>query len=201
MAVYPITLPASPGARRVTKIGRNSSGISVSPWTLEEQVQLNQGQAWRFSIELPPMNEAQARAWFAALLSLNGNYGTFYFGSPIWKAPLGSWAGSPVVAGAGQVGTTLAIGGLNTGATGKAGDYFQINSGAASRLHMLTADFAESGGGATLEIWPRLREAPGDTTPLVVSSPKGIFRLASPDVALAWEPFTHGITIDIAEAL
>src|SRR5690606_29710551 len=95
-------------------------------------------------------------------------------------APQGTWAGAPVVNGGDQTGLELEIDGLDEGATIKAGDYFQIGSGSTARLYKVLVDVtADSSGEVTLDIWPRLRESPADNAPLVTSTPKGLFRLAS----------------------
>lgn len=199
---YPIDLPTTPGARRVTVVGSSSSALTVSPWTGSQQIQENQAQLWRFSLEFPPMSSAQARAWMGALLSLRGMLGTFYFGDKVWRTPAGTWAGSPVISGAGQSGATLNAGGFTAAATGKAGDYLQLGSASLSRLHMVTQDFVADGAGlASIEVFPALRTAPLDAEAIVTTSPKGIFRLASPDVTRSFEPFVYGVTFDIIEAL
>lgn len=199
---YPITLPTTPGVRRFTVSELNSSGMTQSPWTFAQQVQLNQGQLWMFSVEYPPMSEAQARNWSGKLSQLNGRYGTFLFGDPKWKAPRGTWAGSPIVSGAGQSGQTLALAGFTAAATGRAGDYLQLGSGSDAKLYKVTQDFVADGSGlADVEIWPRLRVEPNDAEPVVTASPVGVFRLAAPVVARSWEPFRHGLSFDVVEAL
>jgi hypothetical protein len=199
---YPITLPTKPGKRTVSLIGSNSSAMTASPWSGTQQVQVNQAQLWRFSLELPPMREVQARAWMGALLSLRGLYGTFFFGDPLWKAPLGSWAGAPVINGAGQTGAVLNLTGFTAGSIGKAGDWLQLGSGTSSRLHMVTQDFiADGSGNAAIDIFPSLRSSPLSGAAVVTQSPQGIFRLASPDVGRTWEPFRFGIAFEVVEAI
>lgn len=200
---YPITLPSTPGFKSIAQVGVNVSGSAQSPWTLSEQVQQADGAAWAFNLALPAMGDVNARIWFAALSSLKGRFGTILFGHPLWKTPRGTWAGSPLVAGAGQLGESLVLDGFTAAATVKAGDVFQLEpAGALSRLHMaLTDGVADGSGNLTLDIWPRLRTAPADNGTLTTTNPKGIFRLASPNVASSWEPFRHGINFDVVEAL
>lgn len=200
---YPDTLPPDPAPRSVTLVTTSGSAMTASPWTGAQQVQINQLAMWRFSIELPPMLEAKARAWTAFLTRLQGRYGTFYFGDPLWKQPRGSWKNSTVLVNGGdQTGLILNVDGMAAGTNGLAGDYFQLGSGSASRLHMLTADFvADGSGAAALDIWPRLRVSPTDNDALTLSLPKGIFRLASNDVSRSWEPFRYGMSFDVVEAL
>ncbi len=199
---FPIVLPQQPAPRSFTQTETSFAAMASSPWSGAQQVQLNQGQLWGFSVAYPPMSDDQARAWSGTLAQLNGRYGTFLFGDPRWKAPRGSWAGAPVVDGPGQMGQTLAMRGFTAGAQGLAGDLFQHGSGASARLYKVTADFTADGAGeAQVEIWPRLRISPGDGDSLTLASPKGVFRLASPIVSRSWEPFRHGFSFDMIEAL
>lgn len=178
------------------------SAMSRSPWSGAQQVQLNNGMMWRFSVDFPPMSAAQAREWAGTLSQLNGRFGTFLFGDPLWKAPRGTWAGSPVVDGAGQSGQGLALRDFTPGATGLKGDYFQIGSGSSSRLYMITVDFtADGSGNATLDVWPRLRGAPVDGSAIVTATPQGVFRLTSPGFERSFTPFRYGLSLDIEEAL
>lgn len=199
---YPITLPATPAPRSFTQSETSFSAMSTSPWSGAQQVQIHQGQFWAFSVEYPPMSDEQARDWAGALAQLNGRFGTFLFGDPRWKTPRGTWAGSPAIDGAGQSGLTLNLKDFTAAATGKAGDYFQIGSGSAARLHRVTQDFTADGSGlASVEIWPRLRGNPFDSDPITTATPHGVFRLASPVLSRSWVPFRNGISFDMVEAL
>lgn len=199
---YPIILPQKPAPRSFTVQETSFVALTSSPWSGSQQAQLNQGQIWAFSIELPPMSEDQARNWSGIMGQLNGRFGTFLFGDPKWKAPRGDWAGAPVVDTAGQTGQTLQMRGFTAGAVGRAGDYFQIGSGASAKLHKVTQDFTADGtGAASIEIWPRIRTSPVDGDSLITVSPQGVFRLASSTIARSWEPFRHGYSFDMVEAL
>lgn len=200
--IFPITLPFQPAPRSFSISEFTSSAMTASPWSGAQQVQLNQAQYWLASIELPPMSDDQARNWAGILGQLNGRFGTFLFGDPRWKEPRGNWAGAPVVDGAGQSGQTLAMRGFTAGAIVRAGDYFMHGAGSSARLHKVTQDGTADGAGELqMEIWPRLRTSPQDGDALVTSNPKGVFRLASPTIARSWEPFRHGMSLDMIEAL
>lgn len=203
MAVsYPIALPTSPAPRGVAMRGVSFSAMTRSPWSGAQQVQLNTGMMWSARLDFPPMSQVQARAWIGALMQLNGRYGTLLFGDPLWKTPQGTWAGSPAVDGAGQSGQLLALRDFAAAATGKAGDYFQIGSGADARLYMVTSDFVADGAGqVTVDVWPRLRGTPADGALLITASPQGVFRMASPMIEWSFEPFRYGLSLDLEEAL
>lgn len=199
---YPISLPSSPAPRGVIIKPATFSSLTRSPWTGSQQAQLNAGMMWTARLDFPPMAMVDARAWASSLLKLNGRYGTLLFGDPLWTTPQGTWAGSPVVDGAGQAGQLLSLTGFTAGATGKAGDYFQIGSGSDARLYMTLADFTADGSGdCTIDIWPRLRGTPADGSTIITSSPQGVFRLGSPAVEWSFEPFRYGISIDLEEAI
>jgi hypothetical protein len=198
---YPIQLPREPGFRRVTSTASAFDSMTRSPFTGAQQIQRQLNRMWRFSVELPPMDARQARAWHAALLSLDGMAGTFLFGDPVRAIPQGTWEGQPFVNGTGQTGQTLALSGFTPGATIFAGDQFQISTGAFSRLHMATLDAVANGSGeATIDIWPAHRSPPGGGDPIRARHAQGVFRLASGDVAMSWQPFAHGLTFDAVEA-
>lgn len=200
---FPIQLPSTPGFRSSRFGGANAVAVATSPFTFQQQVYEHQGQMWRADLTLPPMRRDQAEEWLAALLSLRGRRGTFLLGDPDARQPRGTWAGTPVVAGAGQTGLELTIDGLSDGATIKAGDYFQLGSGASSRLYKVLADVtADSSGEVTLDIWPRLRESPANDAEITVNNPVGVFRLASN--AVEWDAdhaSIYGISFSAVEAI
>jgi hypothetical protein len=87
-----------------------------------------------------------------------------------------------LVRGASQTGETLAVDGLRPNQTGilKAGDWLQLGSGSSTRLHKILQDADTNvDGKATLDIFPKLRSSPADNAAVTLSSPKGLWRLAS----------------------
>ncbi len=47
---------------------------------------------------------------------------------------------------------------------------------------------SDSGGNATLTVWPSIRETPADATPIVLAQPKGLFRLKANRRTIQWSP-------------
>jgi len=125
---YPISLPTSPGFKRFVMRARSTAAISVSPFTLQQQVYQHQGEIWEAECTLPPMVRADAEAWIASLLSLRGRWGTFVLGDPAGKTPRGTALGNPAVDSEPQAGTSVATLAWNASQTGalKVGDYSQI---------------------------------------------------------------------------
>lgn len=202
---YPLALPSAPGFRSSRFEALSVVGMTVSPFTLSQQVYVHQGARWGASLTLPPMKRVQAAAWLAFLVSLRGPYGTFLLGDPDAKTARGVATGTPLVNGGSQTGSQLVTDGWTAGQTGilKAGDYLQLGSGATSRLHMVLQDADSDGSGnATFDIWPPLRESPADNDAIVVSQTKGVFRLAGPEVGWdANEISVFGVSFAAIEAL
>lgn len=178
---YPLSLPV--GHRNAAQIvirGSSVTAQSESPYTFQEQVQVFPGQRWTATINLPPLKRADADAWMAFLLALNGKEGTFLMGDPAAAIPKGPAGGTPLVNGAGQTGNVLNIDGCTNSITGwmKAGDYVHWVVSGKYRLHMLLEDANTNGSSQTsLTLWPRMRESPPDNTPIVVTNTLGQFRL------------------------
>lgn len=95
--------------------------------------------------------------------------------------------------------------GWTTSTTGilKAGDWIQLGSGSATRLHKVLDDVnSDASGNATLSIWPSLRSSPSDNAQITVSSPKGQWRLASNEIQYSIdEASVYGITFACVESL
>jgi len=206
MAVtFPLAIPTSKGLAKIRLTANNVVGISQSPFTAKQQVYKYTGQFWEADISLPPMKRADAEYWISFLLKLNGSYGTFLLGDPNGATARGVATGTPLVNGASQTGSDLITDGWTPNTTGilKAGDYIQLGGGASALLHKVLDDVNSDGSGnATLTLWPDLRTAPSDNAAIVVSAPKGVFRLTANQQA--WdinEATFYGITFGAREAI
>ena len=205
---YPLDLPSVSGIASVRLVARNVIGVSQSPFTFSQQVFRHQGQRWEADISLPPMTRDNAEEWASFLLRLRGQFGTFLLGDPANATPRGSAAitpGTPVVNGANQKGDFLNISGLPASVTGylRSGDYIQLGAASTARLHkVLEAVNTNASGEATLNLWPQVREAFPNQSPVVVTNAKGVFRLATSDTG--WDIETnriYGITFGAIEAI
>lgn len=194
---YPLDFPTNvrqPAAvvlRPVNVIGMNRSPFSGSQQTVEYS-----GKWWEADIDLPPMRDDDSTdEWKAFLAKLNGRKGTFLMGDPSRALPKGSAAstpGTPVVNGADQTGHELDITGMPTSVTGylKRGDYIQLGSGSASRLHILLDQLdTDSSGEGTAVIWPTLRTSPNNGATVTVIGARGLFRLTD-NIEWGMEPGT-----------
>tara|TARA_B100000686_G_C16266011_1_gene701667 strand:- start:50 stop:670 length:621 start_codon:yes stop_codon:yes gene_type:complete len=185
---YPLSIPTNVSFSQARMIARSVVGVSRSPFTGEEQIQKHQGQWFEFDGKLPPMTRANAEEWIAFLLKLNGRQYTFLLGDPSAKTARGIATGTPLINGASQTGNSLITDGWTASQTGilKAGDYFQIGTGANARLYKVLQDADSDGSGnATFDIWPSINTAYADDAALIVSSTVGLFRLASNE--MGWD--------------
>jgi len=100
--IFPRVLPPTPGNGiiRAELVGQSVVGSTLSPFTLQEQVQVGQGQRWQMGLSIPPMQRDEAEAWVTFLLSLNGKENKFLLGDFANKIPQGSGGGNPGVDGA-----------------------------------------------------------------------------------------------------
>lgn len=205
---YPLAFPTATGVANIVLRGVNAVSVSRSPFTFKEQVISHQGQRWEAEITLPAMKRDLAETWNSFLLSLEGQRGTFLMGDPNGGTARGSaatTAGTPVVNGADQTGSSLDVDGLPASATGylKAGDYIQLGGGSSATLHKVLKDVdSNTLGQASIDIFPAIRTAPSDDASIVVSNAQGVFRLATNEFDFSInESQFYGITFAAVEAI
>ena len=134
------------------------------------------GARWTFALEYKGLTLADARALKAFFAQLRGMAGRFYLGDYSHRTPSGTAAGSPMVKGAGQSGSTLITYGWtpNQAALLLPGDYIGVNG----ELKLVTAVCAsDASGNATITFEPPLRTSPPDNAQIVTSAPKCVMRL------------------------
>lgn len=182
---YPRAFLTHTGVSSITIRAVNQTAMTMSPFTYKQQIHTHTGKRWEAEVQLPPLKYDDAEDWIAWLLSLNGMSGSFLMGDPNRATPRGSaatTAGTPVVNGADQTGSSLSIDGLPTSVTGylKAGDYIQLGAGSTATLYKVVTDVdTNSSGEATLDLWPNILTAPSDNAVVIVTSAKGRWRLNS----------------------
>ena len=202
---YPLSLPSHKKPANITFRAVNTVGMSMSPFTYQQQLFAHAGQRWECDVTLPAMARADAEQWVAFLVSLRGQFGTFTLGDPVGASPRGSAGGTPLVNGADQTGGTLSIDGCTASQTGwlKAGDYIQLGTAGSATLHKVLADADSNGSGEVdLDIWPYIRTAPSDNATVFVTNTVGRFRLASNEQN--WninEASIYGLTFGGVEAI
>ena len=191
---YPLNTPTTIGIESIELRAVNAVAVSQSPFTYKQQVISHQGQIWSASVSIPSVRRDLAADWKAMLVALKGSVGTFLLGDPDYATPRGTVSGTPTLSGtAGD--STVSV--TMTG-TLLAGDYIQLGTGSAARLHQVLVDQSGSGN---LEIWPDLRSTYSGET-VIYSSPKGIFRLGNSTTSWSIDNASfYGISFEAIEAL
>ena len=191
---YPLNTPTTIGIESIELRAVNAVAVSQSPFTYKQQVISHQGQIWSASVSIPSIRRDLAAEWKAMLVALKGSVGTFLLGDPDYVTPRGTVSGTPTLSGtAGD--STVSV--TMTG-TLLAGDYIQLGTGSAARLHQVLVDQSGSGN---LEIWPNLRSTYSGET-VIYSSPKGVFRLGNSTTSWSIDNASfYGISFEAIEAL
>jgi len=191
---YPLNTPTTIGIESIELRAVNAVAVSQSPFTYKQQVISHQGQIWSASVSIPSVRRDLAAEWKAMLVALKGSVGTFLLGDPDYVTPRGTVSGTPTLSGtAGD--STVSV--TMTG-TLLAGDYIQLGTGSAARLHQVLVDQSGSGN---LEIWPNLRDTYSGQT-VIYSSPKGVFRLGNSTTSWSIDNASfYGISFEAIEAL
>ena len=191
---YPLNTPTTIGIESIELRAVNAVAVSQSPFTYKQQVISHQGQIWSASVSIPSVRSDLAADWKAMLVALKGSVGTFLLGDPDYATPRGTVSGTPTLSGtAGD--STVSV--TMTG-TLLAGDYIQLGTGSAARLHQVLVDQSGSGN---LEIWPDLRSTYSGET-VIYSSPKGVFRLGNSTTSWSINNASfYGISFEAIEAL
>jgi len=191
---YPLDTPTTIGIESIELRAINAVAVSQSPFTYKQQIIAHQGQIWSASVSIPSVRRDLAAAWKAMLVALKGPVGTFLLGDPDYVTPRGTIEGSPTLSGtAGD--STVSI--TMTG-TLLAGDYIQLGTNSAARLHQVLVD---QDGSGNLEIWPDLRSTYSGEA-VIYSSPKGVFRLGNSTTSWSINNASfYGISFEAIEAL
>jgi hypothetical protein len=180
-----VTLVATPpvsGAASVEFNVTDAVAIVSSPYTAQTQAQAWIGaDMWSGTVTLPPLSQAQADVWVAALMQCRGMLNAIQMGDPMRSTPRGNPLGAPTCPSTpvdtfGQL--TLTTTGWTPSKVGLLlpGDYIQVGY----RLHrVLDIVNSDSSGNAVISIWPGLREVPAASAPIILSNPMGLFRLGT----------------------
>ena len=189
------SIPAAPASVEFTLM--DSVAVSVSPFTGAQQIQNWQSSWLEASVSMPPLTHAQAQAWIAWLMGVQGQANVFQLGDPLARAPLaGVGSGTMAVNGAGQTGYTLSV----RDWTGELspGDWLQVGY----RLYRNLGTVSASGGATPLSIWPQIRESPLDGAAITLVNTQGLFRLKSNARKYSiTESRMYGLQFEIREAL
>lgn len=183
MVTYPLSFPTALGIETFEYGVRHAVGRTQSPFDFSEQTVDFGGQMWKIRVTIPLMNRDTAEIYNSFLLKLRGRKGTFLIGDPAGNEPQGSFAGTPLVDGAGQTGDTINLKGFTPSASDviKSGDWFQLGTGSTSTLHKFLedADADTSGLVQNMPISVDIRTAPADGASIITTGAQGLFRMAA----------------------
>lgn len=188
---YPIAVPTSPAPAMIQPRPRSVVAVGRSPFTLQRDKQVFDGQLLVWDITLPPIiNPADYSAWEAFFYRMNGRQGTCTFGDVTRTAPRGAYdsgqdtplvdsSASPAPNQEGD--NVLVTDGWRLSGTGLLlqSDWLQLGSGATASLHKVLTDVDSDGAGAaSIDIWPRLRRTPNDNAVVTLANTVGLWELA-----------------------
>lgn len=163
----------------------------TSPLSRAVQTYELPGARWRVSLPYYNLRDPDAALLQAFLVSLRGRANRFTVHPMARPRPRGVATGAPMVAGAGQSGSTLATDGWTPNVIGilKAGDFIGVNG----ELKMIVADVSSNGiGQATLTFEPPLRASPADNALITTSQPTATFMLD--EDASSWTTRAPGVS-------
>lgn len=186
---YPAQVPTS-GITSLSWTNATASLISRSPFTFQGQSQNYPGAIRYATISVDGLNREGAEDWVGFLDSLHGTKGTFLFGDPMAKVPMGAARNShsPTIrtTNASSDKDIITINSNITATTPgwlRRGDWIQIGTGLNARLYKILnsnpVGINSSGNTGNINLWPTFRRDPVVGEAIYVENPKGLFRRSS----------------------
>ncbi len=174
-----------------------NTGLFPSPLVASAQTLDRGGLKWQATYNYSNISAAKRATLMGLLASLRAQANRLRV--PVYDNPKrGAYGGTPLVNGASQTGSVIAIDGCSNNITNwiRAGDYFSVVVNGEHELKMCTQDNNSNGTGqiATLEFEPRLRASPLNNAIIRVEDgalpkPEGVFVLANPNTGWNSRPF------------
>lgn len=181
--------------------GTPADGLNPSRLAGKDQVQNWLGEWWVYTLTFGIHTRAEGRRMNAFFNRLRGPATPFLFRDPSFQASL---AGSAAVVGGATAALAeqVASSGWTAGTQIPAGTFFNIGTGASTRLHQIVEDVTASGTGtATLTIAPRLRDPIPAATPLIFAAPAVRLRLRDPVPSIIERAEIYTFSLSAEEAL
>lgn len=158
------------------------------------------GSRWAGSFTWSNRQGLDARTLKGQLQGLRGQIEDFRITPPDHEG-LGTAAGSGVVDGASQTGSSINTKGwdINQPILLEIGDYFEING----ELKQVTLRASSDGlGDAVIQFQPPIRRSPTDSSAVITTDPKVTMRLTSPFTAHSLSaPVIYAVSIEAEEVL
>lgn len=194
-----ITLPTTPGPVASDIRLVQQGGLVASELGGAGQIVSRTGARFACDVELPPMDPANSRAWFAALVTAFREGGRFTLrqvgltiGTP----------GAPLVNGGSQTGQTLVIDGVTPGYVFRIGQGVHVATGGRRYFYPIAQAVTANGSGqASLTLAVPLRASPADNSPVEVAAPTIEGAIADGDPHLPFDEtrLSRGMRFSITE--
>ena len=206
--VYPLTMPEY-GVSQYDLTYITTDAMTESPSTGSQQIQVFDRELWKLKITLGEnFYQEEFDEWSSFLMSLSGRFGTFLAGDPLRLAPLGNAngnSGSPEIYNNISKGKILNLRNCTPSISKylKRGDYIQIGTGSASRLHKVVLDVdTDSSGNCVVDIVPRLRQVYPNGQSVSLNNCRGLFRLTSNEINMQMRDLRQfGLEFEAVEVL
>jgi hypothetical protein len=192
-----VELPTSPGPRNVSWELIDFGGGAQGALGGAAQRINRLGNRWRVMVEMPVLTSDDARTWSAALVQ-GLRLGVLW---QIVQPDLSPGSpGTPLVAGAGQSGWTLAADGMTPGYPWRVGQFVSVIVSSRRYVHQFSASGrAGAGGTGTLPIEPALRVTPADNGVIEIGLPYIEGLIEAPSWAYDVDRLARGFSFAVTE--
>lgn len=196
------TFPTTPLPSSVTLRSIAPTRVSQSH-SMKRNVRSRAAQRYAAKLEWRNVPKATMAAIIAFVEQQRGQFGNFLIALPGYTTPLGSWAGTPVVDGAGQTGYTLNLKNFTASQTGvaKAGDVIRIGT-TDLKVYRIAADAdSDAGGLAAVTLTQALMASPSDAAAIASSGVQFTFACASDlsEIGIAPGDIHPSYVLDVVE--
>ncbi len=171
----------------ITIRSQDNTAVFNSPLIASAQTLDRGGQKWGINLTFTNLRDDNRAELMGIIMALRGRANRLRVN--VHDNPKrGAYGGTPLVDGASETGSTMAVKGCSNNITNwiRRGDYFSVIVNSEHELKMCTADASSNGSGqiAALAFEPRLRDSPDDSAIItvddgVIGFPRGIYILAS----------------------
>lgn len=196
MSRLPPDYPTTPTPISAVVTSVSPAYISVTN-SLKRQVRSRGVQVWQIDLAYGAMSRATFAPLWSFLNSRAGQSSQFTVSLPALGTPRGTAAGTPLVNGGGQIGSSLVTDGWALSSLVlRKGDFIEIDGD--PKVYQITADATSNGSGqATLSIYPALRRTPNDNI-TVHTDVVFTCALTSDSVATIWDHCTNARGFDVS---
>lgn len=168
----------------------------TSPFTNSQQIAGHPGGYWECSIDLPLLDQQQARLMSSFIHSLHGMMGTFRLYP--WNRRPAPAAGIGVVDGGGQAGGQLVTRDWTPSKTVlRRGDYITVSG---QLLEVLEDVTSNAEGQAVITIAPWLRVPPANGTAINYQAPYAVMRLTEEGAESSYQGIIGSASLSCREA-